>query len=193
MYFPDIKSVKIIITGLTVRRGQTLRCHSLSRWVKTPSWLSFEILQPGTISTSPTSGRNQEKEYSRAWRGRDQWNSKLKLFSANGSLSASVLCLKLPQTMTSNNHREAGPARVKRIENVTNGWTFQDDFSRWLAEIEDTPGVSASRWQQSRTFVGSWATIRKPGSERIVEFYSKQKKMTERMKLSAGQWNYNLL
>ena len=124
-------------------------------------------------------------------RGRDQWNSKLKLFSANGSLSASVLCLKLPQTMTSNNHREAGPARVKRIENVTNGWTFQHDFSRWLAEIEDTPGVSASRGQQSRTFVGSWATIRKPGSERIVEFYSKQEKMTERMKLSAGQWNYN--
>ena len=171
-------------------RCQTLCCHSLSRRVKTPSWLSFEILQPGTIFTSPTSGRNQEKEYSRAWRGRDQWNSKLKLFSTNGSLSGSVLCLKLPQTMTSNNHREAGPAREKRIENVTNGfsrWLFKMTGTDWRhswclrvteAAIKNIRGI-LSNYQEA----GAWHRKNRG----ILEAVEK----SERMKPSAGQWNYN--
>ena len=90
-------------------------------------------------------------------------------------MGAAALCLKLPQTMTSNNHRECGAGgRKKGRENgECDQWlTFQDDWHR-LKTILVTVDCNQEHSWDPEELSGS-----RGGREENLEF-SEQKKMTE--------------
>ena len=112
-------------------------------------------------------------------------------------MGAAALCLKLPQTMTSNNHRECGAGgRKKGRENgECDQWlTFQDDWHR----LKTLPVSPRHVGLQSRTFVGSWGTIRKQRRERrkpgILGAEKNDREWNSSLPVDwthTGEWNYN--
>ena len=109
-------------------------------------------------------------------------------------MGAAALCLKLPQTMTSNNHRECGAGgRKKGRENgECDQWlTFQDDWHR-LKTILVTVDCNQEHSWDPEELSGS-----RGGREENLEF-SEQKKNDREWNYSlpvdwtyTGEWNYN--